>query len=156
MAPKPWKKIEFFLYLQQEMAAADPPIQHVGELAELAGFHPSTISGWKNNRSRPNVSTLTAIAHVLGKEPSEVIAKSGILAGNPAFQDDAGERPDSNVEMIRASKLPPEAQEKLIRVYQANKAMREQRRREEADEERRRLREQIELLESMAPETATL
>lgn len=79
---RPWRREEFFRYLEREIARAQPPIPHVTRLAELAGLSPSTLSNWKTGKQRPTLDRLTAIANVLGKPRRELWLEAGLVAGD--------------------------------------------------------------------------
>lgn len=89
---RPWRREEFFRYLEREIARARPPIPHVTRLAELAGLSPSTVSNWKNGKQRPTLDKLTAIAQVLGKPRSELWVEAGLVAGADVNADEPEER----------------------------------------------------------------
>jgi transcriptional regulator with XRE-family HTH domain len=104
---RPWRREEFFRYLEREIAHAQPPIPHVTRLAELAGLSPSTISNWKTGKQRPTLDKLTAIADVLDKPRSELWLQAGLVAGDdvnaeePAELDPRLEGLDRNDEVVR-------------------------------------------------------
>ena len=83
ITPKPWKREEFFRWLEgapgEPGALTKAKIAHVGALAEAAGISPSTISKWRNNKQRPTVDKLTALAVVLGVARRDVLLIAGLL-----------------------------------------------------------------------------
>lgn len=88
---RPWRREEFFRYLEREITQAQPPIPHVTRLAELAGLSPSTVSNWKNGKQRPTLDKLTAIANVLHKPRRELWLQAGLVDADDV---DAGEPED--------------------------------------------------------------
>ena len=134
---KPWRRVEFFIYLANQMAAHDPPVPDLQALADMANINPSTLSRWKNGHTRPNLDTLYAIADALKIGRAEVVDRSGIFdEERPAT---SGSPQDPNIARIRASRLPKAAQDKLIETYLAELAAQEA-----------RLKQSIEMLESLS------
>jgi len=134
---KPWRRVEFFIYLADQMAAHQPPVPDLQSLADMARINSSTFSKWKSGKTRPTIATLYAIAEAFGLPKAEVVSKAGIL------DDDDQRRPgmaaglDPNIQRIRDSRLAPVYQQKLIDQYLADRAAAEE-----------RVKQGIELLES--------
>jgi putative transcriptional regulator len=64
------KVIKFRLH----KVAADRDILKIGEMAELAGLSPQTVSGlWNNNTLRVDLSTLNALCEALNCTPGDLL-----------------------------------------------------------------------------------
>ena len=152
---KPWRRVEFFVFLASQMAAHDPPIPDLQALAELAQINSSTLSRWKTGKTRPNLDTLYALADALGIARAEMVERAGILDdGPPPGRDATAAGDDETVRRIRQSKLSRVQQDRLISTYRAELSAAAQRKRAEelaeAADRDRRIRETIELLEAAA------
>jgi len=138
---KPWKREEFFAWLDREIAVRGD-IRHVGDLAEQAGLHPSTLSNWRTGKVRPSPDKLALLAPILGVPARELWARAGVLeltdadlGPNNLNRTAAG---DWYVDMVERANLPRATKDQLI-----------QRRRGELAAERQRAEEQIKLMEEL-------
>jgi transcriptional regulator with XRE-family HTH domain len=128
ITPKPWNRDDFFAWLEgrggQPGALARAHFAHVGALAEAARISPSTISKWKNDKQRPTVDKLTAIANALQVPRRDVLLIAGLLdeddIGRPTparlgedHEPSADER--KAIATIRASNLAKPLQDMLIK-----------------------------------------
>lgn len=146
--PKQWNRVEFFTWLDTE-ALPEAGIPHVTRLAELAEISPSTMSYWRSGKQRPTQDKLAAIAKVLGVPRGVVWLRAGIVEvgdvsstaneTGPAIAD-----PDAaGVEIIQAStRLGDDVKQLLIKTYRED-------RRREREEAERKLRQTVELMESV-------
>lgn len=129
ITPKPWNREDFFRWLEgtggRPGALARANFAHVGALAEAAGISPSTISKWKNDKQRPTVDKLTAIANTLRVPRRNVLVIAGLLdeadvgPTGPTRGDDHEPSAEERraIALIRASKLTEQAKDMLIERY---------------------------------------
>lgn len=75
---KRWNRDEFLAWL--DLAKARARIRSDLELAERAGISHTSISGWRNNRQRPSLDSLEAIARVFEVPARELWVRAGLVA----------------------------------------------------------------------------
>jgi transcriptional regulator with XRE-family HTH domain len=130
ITPKPWNREAFFRWLEGTQgrpgAMARANFAHVGALAEAAGISPSTISKWKNDKQRPTVDKLTAIANTLQVPRRNVLVIAGLLDEadvGPATREDHEPSAEDRraIGLIQASKLSEPAKKMLIEQYLAER-----------------------------------
>lgn len=132
-----WPRVSFFQWFDAQKKKVE--IEQDSEVARLADLSHTTISAWRHGKQRPSVWPLSAVARVLRVPARVAWAEAGLLT-----DDDLREMltPEelSGLDIIEASGLSREDKDRLKVIHLANVARNQ-------DDEMRRLREQIDLME---------
>jgi transcriptional regulator with XRE-family HTH domain len=132
-----WPRLSFFRWFDAQKKKVE--IEQDSEVARLAQLSHTTISAWRHGKQRPSVWPLSAIARVL-KVPARVAwAEAGLLTEDDLREMMTPEELDG-LDLIEASNLSRQAKDRLKAIHLANVAR-------NREDEMRRVREQIDLLD---------
>lgn len=104
----PWPQAEFLAWLDSTKRRLSLPSDYA--MAKHFGIGHTLISGWRNDRQRPSIDTLTRMAAVLGEDPRSlwVLAGQADAAGVGLTDDDmaatrrTAERPQEVDDLLSA------------------------------------------------------
>lgn len=104
----PWPRDEFLQWLEATKRRLNLPSDYA--LARHFGIGHTLISGWRNDRQRPSVDTLTRMAAVLGEDPRSLwvlagqadAAGVGLTAEDVAATRRTAERPQEFDDLLNA------------------------------------------------------
>ena len=132
-----WPRLAFFRWFDAQKQKAG--IDQDSEVARLAGLSHTTISAWRHGKQRPSVWPLSAIARVF-KVPARIAwAEAGLLTDEDLREMMTPEELEG-LDIIEATGLDRETKDRLKALHLANVARNK-------EDELRRVREQIDLLD---------